>query len=202
MITAKKDGTVSNGQETDEFPKLQNEFQIPKLLELLDSAAQIITSKSEGTLWFTSLDLKYAFSQLPLDEFAKKNSNFSIVSGNLLKHTDLKPNFFYLTGMPKEFQKTMNKKFLEKPVVFCFLDDILIVSIGSIINYNEIVDEVLSKVDKEGLALKLSKCEFSKTNMTWLGIAIDKTEMRPKISRIERMMTLQPPKSLKKLRSF
>ena len=71
----------------------KKKFQIPKLLELLESSAEIITSKSEGTLWFASLDLKYAFSQLPLDETAKKNSNYSIVNGNLLKYTDLKPNF-------------------------------------------------------------------------------------------------------------
>ena len=100
--------------------------------------------------------------------------------------------------MPKEFQKAMNNIFLEKPVVFCSLDDILIVSKGSIISYNKKVDEVLSKSDKEGFALKLSHCEFSKTNMTWLGFAIDITEMRPKHSRIERMMTLQPSKSRKK----
>ena len=40
----------------------ENEYQMPILLELLDSAAQIITSNNSGEVWFTSLDLKYAFS--------------------------------------------------------------------------------------------------------------------------------------------
>ena len=37
-----------------------------KLLEFLDSAAQIITSNKDGDVWFTSLDLKYVFGQIPL----------------------------------------------------------------------------------------------------------------------------------------
>ena len=48
----------------DEIHK--NQYQMPNLLELLDSAAQIITSDKVGDVWFTSLDLKYAFSQMKL----------------------------------------------------------------------------------------------------------------------------------------
>ena len=36
----------------------KNKFQVPILLELLDPAAQAITSKDPGEVWFTSLDLK------------------------------------------------------------------------------------------------------------------------------------------------
>ena len=83
VITAKKGrhGETSNGRKTKDSQIFKNKFQMPNLLELLDSAAQIITTKTEGTVWFTSLDLKYAFSQLPLEESVSKNCNFSIVCG-------------------------------------------------------------------------------------------------------------------------
>ena len=69
VITAKKDGTVKLAMDAKPMNSqvFKNNFQMPNLLELFDSAAQIITAKTEGTVWFTSLDLKYTFSQLPLD---------------------------------------------------------------------------------------------------------------------------------------
>ena len=68
--------------------------------------------------------------------------------------------------------------------------------------HNEIVDNVLSRLGKEGFALKLSKCEFSKAKLIWLGFEIDETGVRPKHLTIEAVMALQPPISLKQLRSF
>ena len=172
---------------------------MPNLLKLLDSATQIITSKSEGTVWFTSLDLKYVFSQLPLDESVSKHCSFSIVRGEFNGLYRFKTRFYGLTDMPREFQKAMDNTIQE---VFCFSDDILIVSKGSITKHNEIVDNVLSILDKEGFALKLSNCEFSKTKLIWLRFEIAETRVRPKHSKMEAVMALQPPKSLKQLRSF
>ena len=64
-ITAKKGGSVKLAMDAKpkNFHVYKNKFQIPNRIELLDSAAQIIASKSEGKILFTSLDLKYAFSQ-------------------------------------------------------------------------------------------------------------------------------------------
>ena len=75
VITAKKDGTVKLAMDAKPMNSqiFKNKFQMPNLLELLDSAGQIITAETEGTVWFTSLDLKYAFSQLPLDESKSKH---------------------------------------------------------------------------------------------------------------------------------
>ena len=175
---------------------------MPNLSELLDSAAQITTAKTEGTVWFTSLDLKYAFSQLPLDESVSKHCNFSIVCGEFTGTYRFKTGSYGLTDMPKEFQKAMDNTIQEIQEVFGFLDDMLIVSKGSVTEHNETVDKVLSRLDKEGFALKLSKCEFLKTKLAWLGFEIDETGVRPKHSKIEAVMALQPPKSLKQLRSF
>ena len=61
----KKDGTMKLAMNTKPMKSqiYRNKLQMSSLLEMLVSAAQIITSKSEGTVWFTSLDLKHAFSQ-------------------------------------------------------------------------------------------------------------------------------------------
>ena len=80
IITAKKDGMVKLAMDAKPMNSqiYKNKTQMPNLVELLNSEAQISTSKSDGKVWFTSLDLKYAFSQLPLDDSVSKLSNFSI----------------------------------------------------------------------------------------------------------------------------
>ena len=71
--------------------------------------------------------------------------------------------------MPKEFQKAMDNTLQNIKGVICFLDDLLIVSKGSIENHNKTVEKVFHKLDREGFAHKLSKCEFSVNKMSWLG---------------------------------
>ena len=131
-----------------------------------------------------------------------KHCNFSIVCGEFTGTHRFKTGFYGLTDMPKEFQKAMDNTVQGIQGVFCFLDDILIVSKGSVTKHNKIVDNILSKLDREGFALKLSKCKFSKTKLIWLGFEVDETGVRPKHSKIEAVMALQPPKSLKQLRPF
>ena len=86
--------------------------------------------------------------------------------------------------------------------VFCFLDDILIVSKGSVEDHNILVDKVISLLDEKGFSLKLSKCEFSLNQLSWLGYDIDSEGYRPKRSKIEAVLALEPPRMLKQLRSF
>ena len=65
VITAKKD--VSKKLAMDAKPMnvqiFKTQYEMPNLLEQLDVAAQIIKSTNTGSIWFTSLDLKYACSQ-------------------------------------------------------------------------------------------------------------------------------------------
>ena len=175
---------------------------MPNLLELLDSAAQIITSDQVGDVWFTSLDLKYAFSQIPLSDEVSPQCSFNKVCGEQTGTYRLKTGFYGLTDMPKEFQKAMDNTLQGLSGVFCFLDDILVVCKGSVVDHNFLVDKVFARLDEEGFALKLSKCDFSMNQLSWLGYAIDSEGYRSKRSKIDAVLALEPPKSLKQLRSF
>ena len=104
--------------------------------------------------------------------------------------------------MPKEFQKAMDNTLQGLSGVFCFLDHILIVSKGSVEDHNILVDKVISRLVEEGFALKFSKCEFSLNQLSWLGYDIDSEGYRPKRSKIEAVLALEPPRTLKPLRSF
>ena len=73
--------------------------------------------------------------------------------------------------MPTEFQKAMDSTLINLLNTFCFIDDILIVSRGSITEHNKLVEEVIKRVEAEGLSLRLSKCEFS-VKKIFRGVAI------------------------------
>ena len=107
VITAKKDGSVKLAMDAkpmnDQIHK--NHYQMPNLLELLDSAAQIITSDTPGDVWFTSLDLKYAFSQIPLSEEISRHCNFNIVCGEQTGTYRFKTGFYGLTNGQKNSKK-------------------------------------------------------------------------------------------------
>ena len=60
----------------------------------------------------------------------------------------------------------------------------------------------MKRLDVEGWALKLSKCEFSVNQLTWLGYDIKEDGYSPKFSKIEAIQSLKLPRTLKQLRSF
>ena len=88
----------------------KNKYQIPKFETLMDSISQIITNyKTEqaDTIYFSTRDLKYAYSQLNLHPETAKHCNFNIVSGDMTGTYCFKTGFDGLTDMPAEFQKAM-----------------------------------------------------------------------------------------------
>ena len=86
--------------------------------------------------------------------------------------------------------------------VICYLDDILVVTKGEVEDSNKLVDKVMQRLDEAGWPLKLSECEFSVNNLSWLSCEIDESGYAPKFSKIEAIKSLKPPKSLRQLRSF
>ena len=180
----------------------KNKYQMPNIHELIDSAAQIITKDVPGKVWFTSLDLKYAFSQLPLSSVTSSHSNFNILYGDATGTYRFKAGFYGLTDMPTEFQKAMDCTLQGFQGVICYLDDILLVTKGDIQEHNNLIEKVMQRLDAEGWALKLSKCEFSVNQLTWLGYVINEDGYSPKFSKIDAIQSLKPPRTLKQLRSF
>ena len=75
--------------------------------------------------------------------------------------------------MPREIQKAMDNTLSNTPGVISCLDDILIVTKGSVSDHNLIVNNVFERLYEEDFALKLSKCEFSVKKISWLGFDID-----------------------------
>ena len=124
----------------------KNQYQMPNMHELIGSAAQIITKDIPGQVWFTSLDLTYAFSQLPLSDVTSSHCKFSILYGEVTDTTyRFKTRLYGLTDMLTEFQKAMD---CTLNVLEGVIDNILIVTKGDVSDHNLLVDKVMRRLDE------------------------------------------------------
>ena len=83
-----------------------------------------------------------------------------------------------------------------------FLDDIIIISKGTLENHKNEIDKTLKRLDKENLAISLHKCEFGLTEITWLGYKINSDGIITTKRKTDAIIQLENPKTLKQLRSF
>ena len=131
------------------------------------------------------MDLTYAHGQLPLNETTSKQCNFSLVGGRSTGTYRFKTGFYeLLRTMLAEFQRVTNAILSEFPCAHVFIDDILVISKGTKIEYIALVEKILSKL-KENMALKLEKCQFAKNECEWLGHRITKLGIMPMVRKTD-----------------
>ena len=79
--------------------------------------------------------------------------------------------------MPATFQKTLDRTLENIQNKFNFLDEIHVVTKGSLSDPELDIDKVLTRLNKENLAKKIEKSEFSQSNITWLGYKVPNREL-------------------------
>ena len=82
------------------------------------------------------------------------------------------------------------------------LDDIIILSKGTLEKHENEIHKTLKRLDKESLAISLHKCEFATTEITWLGYNINSEGITPTKRKTDAIIQLENPKTLKQLQSF
>ena len=132
---------------------------LPRIEDSLDSL--------NGAIIFTSLDLKSGYWQVELDEESIPYTAFT-----------LRPLGFYqclcmpfgLTNTPATFQHLMENCLGILHLNWCiiYLDDIIVYS-KTPEEHLERLEAVFKKIGKAGLKLKPNKCEFFKSEITYLG---------------------------------
>ena len=88
--------------------------------------------QKEGTVYFSKIDLKYAYSQKPLHKDTQKHCNFNILGGNGTGTYRFLNGFYGLTDMPATYQEAMDFTLRKIHSAHAFLDDIIIITKGSL----------------------------------------------------------------------
>ena len=81
---------------------------MPKIDLLLDNIAQVVESDKSNQTILTKLDLRFAYSQTPLNKTTREQCNFSLLGGNSAGNYQFQTGFYGLTDMQAEFQKAVD----------------------------------------------------------------------------------------------
>jgi len=110
---------------------------------------------------------------------------------------------FGLTNAPATFMRVIND------VLRPFLDDFVIVYLDDILIFNKTWEEHLNNVKqtldvlkRENIYVKLSKCEFGKTYLNYLGHIVWGGELKIDPSKVAVIVNWPKPKSATEVRSF
>ena len=146
---------------------------MPNIDTLIESISQQISAPlPQNTTYFSTLDLKYAYSQINLDPNTANHCNFKIISGNMTGTYRFQTRFYGPTDMPAEFKKALDYAPIGLKTTYLFLDDIVIVSKGSEEEHKQYVLNCLWRLNDEYIRINLPKCHLSKIEIDWLSYHI------------------------------
>ena len=203
VITVNRDKSVKIALDARALNQsiAKDKHQLPNLENIIDMIAEKL-DKKEGEAWYSSVDMTYAYGQIPLHDLTKKHCNFQILGGKSTGTYRFTTGYYGLTVMPTEFQKLMDLTLANINSVFVYIDDILVVTKGTKQEHLEKVREVMRILDQVILQLKAEKCVIAQESIEWLGYKLTRTGISPNNTKSQGISEILRPTNLKQLRSF
>jgi transposase InsO family protein len=193
VIVKKKDGTprVCVDYRALNEITVKNKYPLPLMEELFD--------RVQGAKYFSSIDLRDGFYQILLREEDRQKTAFRTRFGSY-EYTVLPMG---LCNAPSTFMQLMNDTFrdlLDKSVL-SFLDDILIFS-KTREEHLRHIREVLERLREKKLYGKLSKCEFMRSEVGFLGHRIGADGLCVSPDKVDAVKSWPTPRNVHDVRSF
>lgn len=165
-------------------------FPIPRIDDILNDL--------HGGKVFSCLDMKSGYSQVKLHPESRPLTAFTVPEGRY-QYVVLPQG---LTNAPSCFQSLMcNVVSGLAPNIFCFLDDLLIVS-KTEEEHEKHLSLVLERLTKHNLSIRIDKCEFFKPSVKYLGFSVGSHGIAPLPEKIDAIKDFPRPQDLYQLRSF
>ena len=193
LFVQKKDGSLRMCLDYRALNKItiQNKFPLPRIDDLID--------RMSGAKCFSSIDLASGYHQILIAPEDVPKTAFSTPFG----HYQFKVLSFGLTNAPATFQYAMNQLFASQlgKYVCVYLDDILIFSKNAA-EHEEHLKEVLKILEQNKFYAKLSKCDFNRSELLYLGHIVGAYGIRVDPAKIAAVSSWPVPKDLHEMRSF
>jgi len=170
---------------------VKNRYPLPLIRETLDRLAK--------AKYYIKLDIIAAFNKLRMayeDEWKTAfRTRYGLYEYNVLP--------FGLTNGSSSFQNFINDTLHDFLDVFCtaYMDDILIYS-NSKKEHTQHVRQVLKRLRAVGLQVDIEKCEFSVTEIKYLGLIITTHGIKMDPEKVNAVMDWAAPRDVKDVQSF
>jgi hypothetical protein len=159
-----------------------------------------ILSRLPKANFISSLDLKDAFWQIPLEKASREMTAFT-VPGRPLYQFKVMP--FGLCNAPQAMCRLMDKviPYHLREKVFVYLDDLLIISE----DFDEHLDILLQVADhlrKANLTINVEKSKFLRREVKYLGHIVGGGVLRADPEKVDSIVQYPVPKSVRQVRRF
>lgn len=171
---------------------LRDNFPLPLIEDQLDQL--------KDKRYFTLLDLKSAFHHLTVEESSVKYTSFVTPMGQF-EYIKMP---FGLKNSPAAFMRYINLIFsnlLNKNKVLIYIDDILVPSL-TIQENLDILSEVFDLLVENNLTLRLDKCYFLQSKITYLGYVINEAGMSPNDAHTDAIKNYPIPRNVHDVQKF
>lgn len=167
-------------------------YPMPRVNEILDSL--------RDAKYLSSIDLKSAYFQIPLDKASREKTAFVIPGRGL----------FQFTRMPQGLNTSAAtwQRFIDNVVgsdlssnVFVYLDDIIIVS-KTFEEHEQIVRKILDRLMEAGLTINFDKCHFCRPELKYLGYLVNKNGLLVNPEKVSAITEFPRPTSPTAIKRF
>lgn len=158
---------------------------------------QDFTINLHGCSVFSKIDLTRAYHQIPVYEPDIPKTAI-ITPFGLFEYLRMP---FGLRNAGQTFQRFIDQVLKGLPFVFKYIDDIQIASK----NHEEHLQHlriVFERFRAHGLKINVSKCEFGKEEINFLGFTINANGIKPTETKVEAILKVELPQMAKDLRKF
>lgn len=193
LFVKKKDGSLRMCTDYRALNKLtvKNKYPLPRIEELTDQL--------QGAKVFSKIDLRSGYHQIRVASRDVHKTAFRTRYG----HFEFLALPFGLTNAPATFMRLMNdvlRPLLDSCVVV-YLDDILVYS-PSIQEHESHLRQVLTLLRRHQLYGKLSKCEFFKESVEFLGHIVCGEGIKTDPIKIQAVQEWPTPRNVSEVRGF
>lgn len=159
-----------------------------------------LMSRLSNTRYISSVDLKDAFWQIPLEMSSREKTAF-VVPGRPLYQFKVMP--FGLCNAPQRMSKLMDKVIPQelKDCVFVYLDDLLIVT-PDLNSHIEYLRKVAIALRQAGLTINIKKSKFCFRELKYLGFIVSNASLKTDPDKVSAVLNFPIPKSKKQVRGF
>ena len=193
LLTKKADGSTRfciDFRKVNAVTK-KDSYPISNITESLESL--------KDAKWFTIMDLQSGFWQVPIKEEHKEITAFT--TGRKLYEFQVLP--FGMTNSPATFSRLMEHVLqdLQWEICLIYIDDILVYAR----TYDELLERtqlIFNRLRHANLKLKPAKCSFGIKEVRYLGFKVSEAGIAVDSEKIQAVLNIPPPKTLKEIRSF
>lgn len=153
--------------------------------------------KIRKSKFFTKLDVKQAFHQIELSQKSREITTFVTHTG-IYRYKRL---FFGLNCAPEAYQQILEQILQGLEGTINVFDDILIFA-ETLVELQSRTNKVLDILEEKGMTLNLNKCEFEKTEISFLGHVLNQQGMKAGEDKKEAIRLFRRPNNKEETASF